>query len=335
MMKKECKTTGKKKLDARNIVQYFSVLAIIVLILVFWLIDPGFLNTANLSSLLSDTAPLMIMALGATFVLLLGSVDLSVGAVCSVVNVMAVYFMSEAFAQSQNVLSSALLGYGIAFLFGGVAGLLLGLVHVYLKLPSFIASLGFMQIWQSVALLISNSPVSIPKLLRPAVDWAKISIGVVGLPLILALVIVAIFFILQSKTNFGKALYAIGGNERAARMAGVKINQTKILAFVLAGLCAALGSIFLIAKLKSSAPTVGNSFTLLVIASVALGGTALTGGKGSVLGTVLGVFMVSIIKNGMIFAGVDVFWQDIVFGIVVIAAVALSVDRTSRSTIVK
>lgn len=315
--------------------KYFSFSAIILLVLVFWLIEPGFLNSANLSSLLSDTAPLMIMACGATFVLLLGSVDLSVGAVCSVVNVLAVTLLTTFFAQNESVFGSAIMAYGLSLLFGGLAGLILGFVHVYLKLPSFIASLGFMSVWKSVALLISNAPVSVPKLLRPAVDWSKISLGVVGLPLLLALIIVVVFFILQSKTNFGKALYAIGGNERAARMAGVKINKTKIIAFVLAGLCAALGSIFLVAKLKSSAPTVGDSFTLLVIASVALGGTSLSGGKGSVLGTVLGVFMVSIIRNGMIFAGVDVFWQDIVFGIVVIGAVSVSVDRTVRNLIVK
>lgn len=326
---------AKNKKQSSEFIKYFSFSAIIILILVFWLIEPGFLNKANLSSLLSDTAPLMIMACGATFVLLLGSVDLSVGAVCSVVNVLSVSLLTYFFLQNESVLGSALLGYGAALLFGGLAGLLLGLVHVYLKLPSFIASLGFMSIWKSVALLINNAPVSVPKLLRPAVDWAKISIGVVGLPLIFALCVVGIFFVLQTKTNFGKALYAIGGNERAARMAGIHINRTKITAFVLAGLCAALGSIFLVAKLKSSAPTVGDSFTLLVIASVALGGTALSGGKGSVLGTVLGVFMVSIIRNGMIFAGVDVFWQDIVFGIVVIAAVSVSVDRTTRNLIVK
>lgn len=328
-----------KKINTKNktsqIMKYFSFSAIVILILVFWLIEPGFLSSANLSSLLSDTAPLMIMACGATFILLLGSVDLSVGAVCSVVNVLVVHLMITFFAENESIFGSSAMAFGISLAFGALAGLMLGCFHVYLKLPSFIASLGFMSVWRSVALLISSAPVSIPKLLRPAVDWSKISFGVIGLPLILALVVVAVFYVLQSKTNFGKALYAIGGNERAARMAGIKINKTKITAFVLAGLCAALGSIFLVAKLISSAPTVGNTFTLLVIASVALGGTALTGGKGSVLGTVLGVFMVSIIKNGMIFAGVDVFWQDIVFGFVVIGAVSLSVDRTIRNRIVK
>jgi ribose/xylose/arabinose/galactoside ABC-type transport system permease subunit len=334
-MKDKIINKEKKAMDFQKLEKYFSFSAIIILVLVFWIIDPGFLNKANLSNLLSDTAPLMIMACGATFVLILGSVDLSVGAVCSVVNVLAVFFLTTFFAQNEQVFASAAMGYGLALLFGGFAGLLLGIVHVYLKLPSFIASLGFMSVWKSIALLVSNKPISIPKLLRPAVDWAKISFGVIGLPLVLALIVVVIFFIVQSKTNFGKALYAIGGNERSARIAGININKTKIIAFVLAGLCAALGSIFLVAKLKSSTPTVGDSFTLLVIASVALGGTALSGGKGSVLGTVLGVFMVSIIRNGMIFAGVDVFWQDIVFGIVVIAAVAVSVDRSIRNLIVK
>jgi ribose/xylose/arabinose/galactoside ABC-type transport system permease subunit len=323
---------GKRKFD---FMQYFSFSAVIILIAVFTILDGSFLNTANLTNLLSDTAPLMIMACGATFVLLLGSVDLSTGAVCSVVNVLTVKILSESFKASGNIVTSTILAFGIALLFGIAAGFILGYIHVRLKIPSFIASLGFMSIWKSVALLISEAPVSIPKAMWPAIDWSKISFGVIGLPLVLAAVVIIAFFIAQSKTGFGKALYAIGGNERASRMAGINIDRTKILTFVLSGFCSALGSIFLAAKLKSSAPTVGDSFTLLVIASVALGGTALSGGKGSVLGTVLGVFIVSIIRNGMNFVGVDVFWQNIVFGIVVIAAVAITVDRTGRSIVVK
>ncbi|HWR24028.1 MAG TPA: ABC transporter permease [Feifaniaceae bacterium] len=318
-----------------DFMRYFSVVAVILLVGVFTILDHNFVNRANLTNLLSDTAPLMIMACGATMVLLLGSVDLSIGSTCSVVNVLMVKILSETFRQTNNLFLSTVCAFGASLAFGAAAGFMLGFIHVRLKIPSFIASLGFMSVWKSTALLISEAPVSIPKALWPSINWAKISFGVLGFPLVLAGVVILVFFVLQSKTSFGKALYAIGGNERAARMAGIRIDRCKILAFVLSGLCSALGSIFLAAKLKSSAPTVGDPFTLLVIASVALGGTALSGGKGSVLGTVLGVFIVSIIRNGLNFAGVDVFWQNIVFGIVVIAAVAITVDRTGRSIVVK
>ncbi len=324
---------GKKR--TFDFMRYFSVVAVILLVGVFTILDHNFVNRANLTNLLSDTAPLMIMACGATTVLLLGSVDLSIGSTCSVVNVLMVKILSETFQQTNNLFLSTVYAFGASLAFGAAAGFALGFIHVRLKIPSFIASLGFMSVWKSTALLISEAPVSIPKALWPSINWAKISFGVLGFPLVLAGVVILAFFVLQSKTGFGKALYAIGGNERAARMAGIHIDRSKILAFVFSGLCSALGSIFLAAKLKSSAPTVGDPFTLLVIASVALGGTALSGGKGSVLGTVLGVFIVSIIRNGLNFAGVDVFWQNIVFGIVVIAAVAITVDRTGRNIVIK
>ena len=318
-----------------DFMRYFSVTAVILLVAVFTILDHNFVNRANLSNLLSDTAPLMIMACGATLVLLLGSVDLSIGATCSVVNVLMVKVLSQTFAETGNLFLSTVFSFGVSLAFGAAAGFALGFIHVRLKIPSFIASLGFMSVWKSTALLISEAPVSIPKALWPSINWAKVSFGVLGLPLVLAGIVILVFFLLQSKTGFGKALYATGGNERAARMAGIHIDRCKILTFVLSGLCSALGSIFLAAKLKSSAPTVGDPFTLLVIASVALGGTALSGGKGSVLGTVLGVFIVSIIRNGLNFVGVDVFWQNIVFGIVVIAAVAITVDRSGRNIVIK
>ena len=323
------------KKRAFDFMRYFSVIAVILLVGVFTILDHNFVNRANLTNLLSDTAPLMIMACGATMVLLLGSVDLSIGSTCSVVNVLMVKILSETIQQSNNLFLSTVYAFGASLAFGAAAGYALGFIHVRLKIPSFIASLGFMSVWKSTALLISEAPVSIPKALWPSINWAKISFGVRGFPLVLAGVVILIFFVLQSKTGYGKALYAIGGNERAARMAGIHIDRCKILTFMLSGVCSALGSIFLAAKLKSSAPTVGDPFTLLVIASVALGGTALSGGKGSVLGTVLGVFIVSIIRNGLNFSGVDVFWQNIVFGIVVIAAVAITVDRSGRNIVIK
>jgi Ribose/xylose/arabinose/galactoside ABC-type transport systems, permease components len=318
-----------------NFIRYFGLAAIVILVLVFTFLDNSFVNEANLKSLLSDTAPLMIMAAGMTFVLLLGSVDLSVGSVCSVSNVIVVKILVEMGKTSGNMAWVTFVGYLVAILFGLGSGILLGVIHVRFKIPSFIASLGFMSIWKSVALLISDASVSVSKVMWPSVDWAKVTFGLIGLPLVLAIALILIFHIIQTRTSLGKSIMATGGNERAARIAGIKVARTKILAFAIMGMCAALGGVFLAAKLRSSAPTVGDPFTLLVIASVVLGGTTLTGGKGYVLGTVIGVFITAIIRNGMNIVGVDVFWQNIVFGLVVLGAVALTVDRKSRNIIVK
>jgi ribose transport system permease protein len=323
------------KINKDNFAVYFSISIIVILTIVFTTMERSFLGYANLSNLLSDTAPLMIMAAGMTPILLLGSIDLSVGSMCSVANVMAlsIVMLFKGTAVPFGIIM--LVAFGTTIIFSVAAGMMLGLIHVKLKIPSFIASLAFLSIWSSVALLIANAPVSIPKVLWPTIDWYKLSIGPLGLPLIIALTLIFAYYIMLTRTSFGKGVYAIGGNERAARVAGISVDRIKITVFAINGFCAASGAILLMAKAKSSAPTVGESFTLMVISAVVLGGTSLVGGKGSILSTILGVFTVAIIKNGMNIVGVDVFWQKIVFGAIILIAIAINTDRSSRSFVVK
>jgi ribose transport system permease protein len=267
--------------------------------------------------------------------LILGSIDLSMGAACSVTNVLTVAIINKLGPAIGSPALAAIIALFAALAFGAAAGLMLGTIHVKFKVPSFIASLGFMSIWQSVALLIREAPEAIVRSMWGGVDWYKITFSVFGLSLGVALLVVAALYILQNKTPMGRALYAIGGNERASRLAGIKVDKVKILLFMINGMCAALGGYFLAAKLRSAAPKMGDPFTLLIIASVVIGGTALTGGKGKVQGTLLGVFIVSIIQNGMNFIGVDAYWQQIVFGIFILAAIVISVDRSARGLIIK
>ncbi|MCI9678484.1 MAG: ABC transporter permease [Oscillospiraceae bacterium] len=333
-------TTKKKALPGKkavldNIMEYFSFSAIVILLLALSLTQENFLGEINLKNLLRDTAPLMIMASGMTMVLLFGSIDLSMGAVCSVSNVAFVHFMLAYGEGFGNPMLAGLTALAVSLAFGLCSGLTLGFIHVKLKVPSFIASLGFMSVWQSAALLITQGPESMKKALWPATEWYKVSFGVVGLPLVLALIIIILVYLLTRFTAFGKAVFAIGGNERAARVAGIHVDRTKITVFALNGVLAALAGVFLAANLRSSAPTIGDPFTLKIVAACALGGTSLAGGKGSELGTILGVFTVAIIENGMNFIGVDAYWQNVVFGIFVLAAIALTVDRRTRGQIIK
>ena len=320
----------------QNIMKFFSSFAIIILLVTLSLSYETFLGKANVANLLRDTAPLMIMAAGMTSVLVFGSIDLSMGAICSVSNVVFVKFLNDYGPQMENVGLATVYAFALALGFGLIAGFLMGVVHVKLKVPSFIASLGFMSLWQSAALLIAEAPISVPKSMWGAIDWFKyVYFNVVGLPLLLAFALVICLYVFQGYTTFGKNLYAIGGNERAARIAGIPVDRTKIMVFTINGLCAALGGIFLAAKLRSCAPKIGDPFTLLIVASCVLGGTSLSGGRGSVLGTILGVFTVALINNGMTFVGVDAYWQNVVFGIFVLVAIALSVDRSTRGLVVK
>jgi len=316
--------------------KYVSFSTIIILLIFFATQHPNFLRPANLRNLLSDSAPLLIMAAGMTSVLLLGSIDLSMGAVCSVGNVLTVLIINEMGPDLNSGGLTIIIAVIACLLFGALAGLLLGTVHVKFKVPSFIASLGFMSMWQSVALLITPAPVSIGKEMWGAIEWYRITFfGVLGLPLVLGFIWVVAIFLFQRRTGTGRSLYAIGGNERAARLAGLSVDRSKINVFMVSGMCAAMGGLFLAANLRSSAPTMGDPFTLLIVASVALGGTSLIGGRGGVLGTILGVFTVSVINNGMNFIGIGAYWQSIVFGLFLLAAVAISIDRSTRGLVVK
>jgi ribose transport system permease protein len=329
------KNNGKAKLDLMgNVQKYFSFTVVVLLIVIFTILQPSFLNAANVVNLLSDSAPLMIMSAGMTPILLLGSIDLSIGAMCSVGNVIVLSLMMK-WADQMNLVVAVILSILVTMVIGVVSGIVLSGIHVKLKVPSFIASLAFMSIWQSAALLISQAPVALPKKLYPAVKWYTIHFGPVGLPLILAVVLIVIFWFLLTRTSFGKGIYAIGANERAARIAGIKVDKYKIIAFAMNGFCATTGAIFLMAKSKSSAPTVGDAFTLMVISAVVLGGTSLIGGSGNILKTIIGVFIVAIIKNGMNMVGVNVYWQKVVYGAIILIAIAIAADRSSRSFIVK
>jgi ribose transport system permease protein len=326
---------GRKMQIQDKFMRYFSFSAIVILVVGFTLAQNRFLGQANLKTLLSDSAPLIIMAAGMTAILLLGSIDLSMGAACSVANVITVRVLNSLGPSIGSPVVTALAALGSVLAFGALSGALLGVIHVKFKVPSFIASLGFMSLWQSVALLISNAPEAVTKANWGSVGWFRITFGVVGLPLVLALAAIVILYILQNRTTMGRALYAIGGNERTSRLAGLHVDRVKITLFMMNGMCAALGGYFLAAKLRSSAPKVGDPFTLLIVASVALGGTSLTGGRGNIAGTLLGVFIVSIIQNGMNFIGVDAYWQNIVCGLFILAAVAITVDRSTRGLIIK
>jgi len=243
-----------------NITKYFSFSAIIILLVALSLTQDNFLGTSNLKNLLRDTAPLMIMSAGMTMVLLFGSIDLSMGAVCSVSNVTYIHLMLAFQDSFSNPFLTSLAAMAVSLAFGLASGLALGIIHVKLKVPSFIASLGFMSLWQSVALLITQNPESVPKALWGTVEWYKIAFGVVGLPLIVAIAIILFIHCVTRYTPSGRTIFAIGGNERTARVAGMGVDKTKILVFAINGVLAALAGIFLAANLRSSAPTIGDPF---------------------------------------------------------------------------
>ena len=228
------------------------------------------------------------------------------------------------------------MAYAVVILYGLAAGLLNGILHTKLKVPSFIATLSTQSIWQSAAYLISGGmPMVMVPAVWPYINWAKAGIGFVPLLFLAAVVVLLACYVLQKRMALGRTMLALGTNERAARLIGLEVVKAKIVAFTISGLTAALGGIFFAVKLKSGIPTVGEQYTLMAIASSVLGGIMLTGGKGNVLLTILGVGLITVIQNGMNVIAVDGFWQKIVFGLLVIIAIFMNTDKSRRNLVVK
>lgn len=313
-------------LNSQNLSRYVSCASLVILVLVFTAYNRNFLSAYNINNILTDISPLLVMASGVALVLLLGSIDLSMGAIASCSAVMLTLLFSKV----------GVYAYPIVVAYGIFAGVLNGVLHSKLKIPSFIATLSTQSIWQSAAYILSGG---MPLTLFPKnwkyVNWVKIRLGPLPLMFLAAFAVMLLYHLYQSRTKTGKTMMMLGANERASRLIGLDITRAKIMAFTLSGLGAALGGIFFAVKLKSGIPTVGEQYNLIAIASAALGGVALTGGRGFVPMTILGVGLITVIQNGMNVVAVDGFWQQIVFGMLVLAAIYMNSDRNRRDLVVK
>jgi ribose transport system permease protein len=299
--------------------KWLPLATLAALILMIGIAQPSFLQPSTLIELASDTAVLFILATGVTFVIMLGGIDLSIQSMASLASVIV-------------ALTVARLGYGsflLAIVIGAIAGFLSGIVHVRLKIPSFIATLAMGGVLFSAALVISKErSITLNEAGRAYQAW--ITGQAFGLPnvIFVGLVVLAIAHVLQAHTRFGRYSAAIGAGEPAAYASGVKVGRQKILAFVLSAAFAALAGVVLAGRLASGSPTLAAELLLPSIAAVVVGGTAITGGVGSVWRTLVGALIISVVRIGMTFLGVNIFAQNIVFGAVLIGAVAVTIDRT-------
>jgi ribose transport system permease protein len=305
--------------------QWLPVITLVVLVAIVGAMQPVFLQPATLLELAGDTAVLFILATGVTFVIMLGGIDLSLQSMASLASVVVALSLSS-------------LGYGsflLAIGIGAIAGLLSGLAHTRLKIPSFIATLAMGGVLFSTALVSSGErSITLEQSDRSYLAW--ITGNALGLPnvVLIGLVVLVVAHVLQAHTRFGRYSAAIGAGEPAAYASGVKVNRVKVIAYVLSGAFAALAGIILAGRLASGSPTLAAEMLLPSIAAVVVGGTAITGGVGSIWRTLVGALIISVVRIGMTFLGVNIFAQNIVFGTVLIAAVAITIDR-SKIPIVK
>jgi ribose transport system permease protein len=291
---------------------------LVVLVLAVASREPSFLGAAGVRALLEGAAPLLLLALGQTFVILIGGIDLSVAVLASLGTVLLASWLP----------SAGPVGVLAALAATTLAGALNGAVSAYAQVPSFVVTLGAMGLWSGVALTVSGaSTISITEG-YDTIFWLR-DLRVAGLPIAAVLAIVAVLVAagLMAALANGRALHAMGRAEPAALMSGARTARLRVLAFALSGLCAGLAAVVLAASQFSGAPTLADSLLLPAIAAVVVGGTAITGGVGGPLRTLVGALLIAVLRVGMSVVGVDPSYEQIVYGVVIVSAVALTLNR--------
>ena len=303
--------------------QVLSIAAFFVLcVIVFSAISDAFLSAGNILNLLRQSAPMLIVAVAMTFVITTGGIDLSVGSTVALVNALAALLLSWAVPWPVVIVALLLIGCAI--------GALQGWFIAVEGIPSFIVTLAGLSVFRGIALLLTEG-FSIP--IDPNSLFVQIGRGWlfgVPFPAFIAVAVVAIGFFALGHLRFGRHVTAIGANAEAARRTGIPVRRTLIWVYVLPGLASAVAGIIVAARLGSGSSNAAVGFELDVIAAVVLGGTSLMGGKGTIVGTILGALTIAVIGNGLILSHVSPFFTQIVTGLIILGAIWLNTRVFSR-----
>ena len=304
------------RLNARNLSQLIPLIVLIALCILFTILQPRFLTFQNAMIVLQQSVSLLSAALGMTFVIVGGSIDLSVGSILALSAL-----VSAASAQYLGIFA-----FVPALAIGLLCGFLNGAVFAIGKVPSFIATMGTMTAFRGVVLYFTKgAPISITN--GPFLDLFSGRTEGVPHSVILVVICVVIAWVIYDRTVFGREVQAIGGGERVARLSGIKVDSVKIRMFVTVGLLCGLAGLLESGRVMAATAQLGLGLELNVIAAVVVGGTPLTGGVGSIRGTILGTLIISVLSNGMNMASVDPYLQEVIQGLILIAAVFLTIDR--------
>jgi|SRR5699024_6201546 len=310
------KTTSKISLEKLG-----PFLALIVLIILVTFMNPNFITPANLFNLLRQVSTNALIAFGMTFVIITGGIDLSVGSILALTSAIMAGLIAGGTDPVLAMFLSLILGTAL----GGINGLLI----TKGKMAPFIASLATMTIYRGLTLVYTDgNPITG---IGDSFIFKYIGRGYlfgIPFPAILMVVSFVILYVVLHKMTFGRKTFAIGGNEKASYIAGIKNDRIKIGVYAISGLMASLAGIIITSRLNSAQPTAGTAYEMDAIASVVLGGTSLSGGRGGIMGTLIGALIIGTLNNGMNLLGVSSFYQQVVKGIVIIIAVLL--DRKNK-----
>lgn len=295
---------------------YGSLVALVVLIIVFTMLNSRFISPANIRNTLRIASINGLLAIGMTFVVLTGGIDLSVGAVMGCAGMYSAYFAQTSMGYPW------MLAVVIGIAMGLMIGIFNGICISYLKVPAFVGTLGSMSIAQGLTFLITKAK-PIPGLSDGFKFIGGGSIGPIPIPIIVMAVVLTICFTLLYKTKYGRYVYAVGGNLNAAHVSGINTKRIICSVYIISGLLAALAGVITTARVTSGVTSTGDGYETDAIAMVVIGGTSLAGGKGRLWGTVIGILLIQCLTTGLDMLGVSYYVQLIVKGFVVIGAVML------------
>ncbi|MBU9673158.1 ribose ABC transporter permease [Planococcus sp. CP5-4] len=297
-------------------------IGLILIIIIITAINPSFLSMSNILNVLRQVSINALIAFGMTFVILTGGIDLSVGSILALTGAVTAGMM----ASGIDPILAMLLGLFL----GAVLGAINGVIIAKGKVAPFIATLATMTIYRGLTLVYTEGrPISG---LGDSMAFQMLGKGYflgIPIPVVTMLISFGILYFILKKTTFGRRVYAVGGNEEASVLSGINADRIKIYVYSLVGALAALASLILTSRLNSAQPTAGQMFELDAIAAVVLGGTSLTGGRGWIVGTLIGALIIGVLNNGLNLIGVSSFFQQVVKGAVILLAVLLDRKKTA------
>jgi ribose/xylose/arabinose/galactoside ABC-type transport system permease subunit len=301
-------------------------MVLVVICIIFAILEPTFISSRNIFNVLRQVSIYGLLAIGMTFVILTGGIDLSVGSVLALSGIVAAGVYKGAFdllgagtgGQAEGwPLWSAVL---IALMVGVLAGFLQGGAVVALKVPPFIATLGGITAFRGLALVLSSGqPIS--NFPDQYTQWGRGMVGPVPVPVIIFLGAAILGWILLTYTRYGRQVYAVGGNAEAARLSGINTRNVILSVYVISGLMAGLSGFLLSSRLNSAEQVAGVGYELTVIAGVVIGGTSFSGGEGTIPGTVVGILLIGVLSNGLTLMNVSPYYQQILTGLIIVFAV--------------
>jgi len=314
------------------LIKFQPLIALVVLCVALSILSDKFMTADNVWNVMRQISVNICIAVGMTLVVLTSGIDLSVGSVLALCGAITAGLLKNGLSiQSADLfIGFTILGAAVAGIFtGALAGAFNGWTITRFKVPPFVATLAMLTIARGLTMLWTKGfPISVL-----GDDFARIGTGwFIGIPVPvwISALVVAAAVILTGKTPLGRYIYAIGGNENAARLSGININKVKITVYAIAGALAAVGGLIVTSRLDSAQPNAGVSYELDAIAAVVIGGTSLSGGKGSIWGTVLGAVIIGVLNNGLVLLNVSPFWQQVVKGAVILLAVIIDKANTKN-----